>query len=83
MVAMPVLSPRGELERPEPPYISAGIDAFRKPRLKVQKAVHERLLFGGCGAPQRPAIVPKPMPFLPEFATPGHDRANPFAGATS
>ena len=43
MVAMPVLSPRGELERPEPPYISAGIDALGKTRLKVQKAVHERL----------------------------------------
>ena len=43
MVAMPVLSPRGELKRPEPPYISAGIDALGKPGLKVQKAVHERL----------------------------------------
>src|SRR5207244_8327792 len=43
MVAVPVLSPCGQLERAEPPYVLAGIHSFGKSWLQMQETVHEGL----------------------------------------
>ena len=43
MIAVPVLTPRSELERTEPPDVLAGIRAVRKPGLQMQQTVYERL----------------------------------------
>src|SRR5438552_14335539 len=43
MVAVPVLSPRSELEWAKPPNVLAGIHTFGQSRLQMQKTVHEGL----------------------------------------
>jgi len=43
VIAMPVLTPRGKLERTEPPDVLAGIHTPGKSGLKVQQTVYERL----------------------------------------
>ena len=53
MVSVPVLSPRRQLKRAEPPYVLAGIDAFRQSRLQVKKTVDEGLHVKTVDKPDR------------------------------
>ena len=43
MIAVPVLTPRGELERTEPPDVLAGINAFGCSWFQVEQTVDEAL----------------------------------------
>jgi len=43
MISMPVFTPCRYLQRPQPPNVLAGIDAFRCSRPQVQQAVDEAL----------------------------------------
>ena len=43
MIAVPVLAPRCDLQRAEPPDVLAGIDAFRRSGFQVQKTIDEAL----------------------------------------
>ena len=43
MIAVPILAPGRHLQRPKPPDVLAGIDAFRQTGLQMEEAVHETL----------------------------------------
>jgi hypothetical protein len=43
MIAVPVLTPCGELERSKPPKVLTGVDTLRQPGFQMQKAVDESL----------------------------------------
>jgi hypothetical protein len=43
MIAVPVFTPGGYLQRAEPPDILAGVDTFRKAGFEMQKTVDEAL----------------------------------------
>lgn len=53
MVSVPVLSPRCQLKRAEPPYVLAGIDAFGQSRFQVKKTVDEGLHMKTVDKPDR------------------------------
>ena len=43
MIAVPIFTPGGRLERAKPPDVLAGIDALGKTRFEMQKTIHESL----------------------------------------
>src|SRR2546429_120937 len=53
MIAVPVFSPGGDLQRTEPPDVLAGIHALRKSGLEMQEAVHEGLHVKAVDKPDR------------------------------
>ena len=43
MIAVPIFSPSRQLQRAEPPYVLAGIDALGKARFEMEQAIYEGL----------------------------------------
>jgi len=43
VIAMPILTPRADLQRAEPPEVLTGIDALRQSWFEMEQAVHKAL----------------------------------------
>ena len=67
VIAVPVLSPGAELQRPEPPDVSARVYAFGQARRHVQQAIDEHLEVQTVDQPDRP----DPEEGLPAESEPG------------